>query len=314
MQSFQRFERSTSLFIFLLVVAFLLATFDVRGDGAGVGTTMRDGVQTLFSPLQDVASAVTRPVVGFIDALSDIASLREENDALRSENEGLRAEVQQFASVQAELEVLRELNGVTVAGDLPSVVARIASAGSSSFDLARFIDKGSDDGITVGDAVIDDQGLVGRIDLVFDGSARVRLLLDPNVTVAVRDSVTQQSGTVTGNNVKPLVLRIFDATEAARADTVVVTAGSRFPAGLIVGTIIETAADDAGFGLVTEVEPAVNFSSLDFVRVIVGYSPLDANPEEDLLEQPPANDETTDPETTDPEITDPETVTSEGSP
>ena len=129
MQSFQRFERSTSLFIFLLVVAFLLATFDVRGDGAGAGTTMRDGVQTLFSPLQDVASAVTRPVVGFIDALSDIASLREENDALRSENERLRAEVEQFASVQAELEVLRELNDVTVAGDLPSVVARIASAG-----------------------------------------------------------------------------------------------------------------------------------------------------------------------------------------
>ena len=57
MQSFQRFDRSTSLLLVLLVVAFLLATFDVRNDGTGVGTTMRDGAQTLFAPLQDVASA-----------------------------------------------------------------------------------------------------------------------------------------------------------------------------------------------------------------------------------------------------------------
>ncbi|MEA2001586.1 MAG: hypothetical protein U9N84_06840, partial [Actinomycetota bacterium] len=62
MQSFQRFDRSTSLMIALLVVAFFLATFDVRSDGTGIGTTMRDGAQTLFTPLQNVASGVTRPV------------------------------------------------------------------------------------------------------------------------------------------------------------------------------------------------------------------------------------------------------------
>ncbi len=293
MQSFQRFDRSTSLFIVLLIVAFMLATFDVRADGGGVGTTMRDGAQTLFSPLQEVASAVTRPVVGFIDALSDIASLREENDALRLENESLRSEVQQFDSVQSELEHLRELNDVQVSGDLPSVLARIGSAGSSAFDLARWIDKGSNDGISIGDAVIDEHGLVGRIDLVFDGSARVRLILDPNVTVAVRDTVTNQAGTVTGNNEEALVLRVFDAEDPARAGSVVVTAGSRFPAGIVVGTIAETASDDAGFGLVTTVTTAVSFSKLDFVRVIVGYSPLDARSEGDLLEEAPVPDERT---------------------
>ena len=127
---------------------------------------------------------MTRPVVRFIDALSDIASLHEENDSLRLENEELRAEVQQFASVQAELDLLRELNDVEVAGDLASVLARIESAGSSNFDHVRWISKGSDDGISVGDAVVVEQGLVGRVDMVFDGSARVRLILDPNVTVA----------------------------------------------------------------------------------------------------------------------------------
>ena len=260
--------------IALLVVAFLLATFDVRSSGEGIGTTMRDGAQTLFSPLQEVASAATRPVVGFIDALSDIASLREENEALREENELLQSEVQQFDIIQAEVEHLRELVDLEAPGDLPTVPARIGSPGSSSFDLIRWIDKGSDDGISMGDAVINTEGLVGRVDQVFDGQARVRLILDPNVKVSVRDKVSNQTGIVTGDNTG-LILRMFEA-DVVREGDVIVTAGSRFPAGIVVGTVKDTAADDAGFGLDSRVVPAVDVSRLDYVKVIVGYSPLDA--------------------------------------
>lgn len=284
MQSFQRFDRSTSLMIALLLVAFLLATFDVRSSGDGIGTTMRDGAQTLFSPLQEAASAVTRPVVGFIDAISDIASLRDENSALREENEALQAEVQQFDIIQAEVDHLRELLNLEAPGDLPTVPARIGSPGASSYDLIRWINKGSDDGISMGDAVIDAQGLVGRVDQVFDGQARVRLILDPNVKVSVRDQVTNQTGIVTGDNTG-LILRMFEA-DVVREGDVIVTAGSRFPAGIVVGTVKETAADDAGFGLVSEVIPAVDVSSLDYVKVIVGYSPLDAPVEEETSEVP----------------------------
>lgn len=276
MQSFQRFDRTTTLMVVLLVTSFLLATFDVRSEGGGIGATMRDGAQTLFAPLQDVASAVTRPVVSFIDALSDIASLRAENDALRLENEQLKSQLDQVDSMEAELEHLMEINGLEAPEGLPTVSARISSSASSSFEQTRYIDKGSDDGISRGAAVIDERGLVGRIDLVFAHRARVRLILDPNVEVAVRDQATSQEGIVSGNNDNPLVLRMFDVEEAARAGSVVVTAGSRFPPGIIVGTISETATDDAGFGLVTSVAPAVSFSRLDYVKVIVGYSPLNA--------------------------------------
>jgi rod shape-determining protein MreC len=293
----------------LIAIAFLLATFDVRSAGGGIGTTMRDGAQTLFSPLQEAASGVTRPVVGFIDAISDIASLRDENEALRLENEQLRTEVQQFSSIQAELDHLMEINDLEVAGDLPTVVARIQSPGSSSYENVRFIDKGADDGISLGDAVVDEQGLVGRVDEVFSRSARVKLIVDPNVTVNVRDEITNQTGLATGNTLG-LILRVFGAEEPIREGNVVVTAGSRFPPGIAVGTVSETATDDAGFGLVTDIRPAVNFSRLDFVKVIVGYSPLDAEPEEEEDEPPPADDVPIDGE----EGSDSTTTTTEGLP
>jgi rod shape-determining protein MreC len=291
MQTFQRFDRTTTITIVLVIVSFLLATFDVRSAGGGVGTTMREGVQTLFSPLQDLASTVTRPVVGFIDALSDLASLREENDALRLENEELIAQLDQLGSLEAEVEHLMEINDLEAPGELPTVTARIASTGSSSFDHTRYIDKGADDGISIGDAVIDEQGLVGRVDLVLSDRARVRLILDPKIEVAVLDQSTSQAGLVRGDNQNDLVLRMFAADEPAREGSVILTAGSRFPAGIRVGTITETAADDAGFGLVTRVEPAVTFSRLDYVKVIVGYSPLDApSIEEELVEEETAEE------------------------
>ncbi len=270
----------------LLVIAFLLATFDVRSAGGGIGTTMREGAQTLFSPLQEAAAAVTRPVVGFIDAISDIASLREENEALRLENERLQSEVQAFESIRAERDFLRELNDLVAPGELPTVPAQVTSSGSSTLDLVRYINKGADDGISTGDAVINEQGLVGRIDLVFDQSARVRLIFDPNVTIAVRDEVTNQSGLLTGDN-DTLILRVFTAQDPIREGSLIVTSGSRFPPGITVGTVAATAADDAGFGLDTEVISAVDPSRLNFVKVIVGYSPLDTASEEPELEEAP---------------------------
>ena len=57
MFAFRRFERSTTLFIGLLLLSFLVATFDVRADGTGVGEALREGTQALFTPLQKLADA-----------------------------------------------------------------------------------------------------------------------------------------------------------------------------------------------------------------------------------------------------------------
>ncbi len=42
-----------------------------------------------------------------------------------------------------------------------------------------------------------------------------------------------------------------------------------------------TAESNAGFSLVTQVEPAIETSRLDFVKVLVGWSPLDTEIAED---------------------------------
>lgn len=283
----RRFERSTGLFIGLLVIAFLVTTFDVRAEGAGLGDTLREGAQTLFSPLQRVADAVTRPVVGFIDGISDIAGLREENDRLQQRVDQLTADREQVLSLQNQVEELQKILDVDPPGNLDTVAARIFSSGVTDFDHIRWVDKGSSDGIVSGQAVVDEDGLVGRVDFVTDGSARVRLITDPRLGVGVRNLVTNETGWVEGTGDEPLRLKMFNAVEPVSRGDLVVTDGTRFPPNLTVGTVLQAAESEAGFQLITSVEPAIDVSRLDFVRVIVGWSPLDVVGED---ESPPEAD------------------------
>ena len=188
MLPFRRIERSTVLLIGLVMLSFLIATFDVRAQGEGLGGVLRSGAQSLFAPVQQLATAVTRPVVGFIDGVSNIAGLRDKLEAARAENDILRQQLLDVQSMETRLTELERILDLTPPIDAATVTARITSLAPSEFDQIRWIDRGSDDGIALGQAVIDEDGLVGRIDFVAAGSARVRLVTDPRSGVGVRTS------------------------------------------------------------------------------------------------------------------------------
>ncbi len=277
MFGFRRFERSTILMIVLLVLSFVVATFDVRTEGRGVGDTLREGAQALFSPLQQGVDAITGPVVSFLDSFSEIGRLREENAELRAEVQELRQRELESILVERQYEELLavvDLEDERTA-DLATVTARIVSSGSSDFDFVRWIDKGTSDGVLVGHAVRDEDGLVGRVDLVAANSARVRLITDPNSGVLVRNLATGEIGVVDGQGDRPPRLRIFNASQPVAEGQLVATAGTRFPPNIPVGVVIDAAESEAGFQLTTSIEALVRFNQLDFVQVIVGYSPLD---------------------------------------
>ena len=273
---FRRFDRAGALYIGLLAVSFLLATFDVRADGAGVGAVLRDGTQSLFAPVQRLATSVTRPVVGFLDGIADVATLRDENDRLKGRVDELETLVQDAEGLQRRLTELEKINDLEPPGELAAITARIWSNGSSDFDHVRFIDRGSEDGVVKGHPVVDENGLVGRVDIVGDNWARVRLITDPLLGVGVRDRATNETGWVSGQGTRPLKLEMFSSGEAVSAGDQIVTDGSRFPPDIPVGVVLFSAESQAGFSLFTEVEPAIETSRLDFVKVLVGWSPLDA--------------------------------------
>ncbi|MGB5657165.1 MAG: hypothetical protein WBN35_11215, partial [Acidimicrobiia bacterium] len=87
----RRLDRATALFISLLAVGFLVATFDVRASGDSATTVLRGGAQALAEPIQSGIDFVVRPVVGFVDGISNVAGLRDQNERLEAEVQRLEA-------------------------------------------------------------------------------------------------------------------------------------------------------------------------------------------------------------------------------
>lgn len=266
----QRFARSTALFISLITLSFLLMTFDVRTEGGGVTGTLRDGVRTLFDPVQSAVSAVIRPVANAADAVINLAGLRAENDRLREELQEANRVLRETEGIRSENEVLRELSQLELPGELltQSVVARVQAGGSSNFDFSVVLNKGADHGIAIGQPVVNLEGLVGYIVAVTSNSATIKLLTDPDHAVAVRLVTTQFVGTAEGRGSGDLKFVSSRADGPVEEGEVVITFPNRYPAGLVVGTVARSAEPAAGVGIQTTIDPAVDFERLDFVRVI----------------------------------------------
>ena len=258
------------MFVGLVVLSFVLTTYDVQTGGAGsIVAGLRSGAEAVFTPVQKLAGVVTRPVVGFFDGIANLAGLRSENEALALEVAQLEQELAEVESLRARLEALETAANITVPDGIDAVTTRIFSIGPSGFDNVRSIDKGSDDGLGVGMPVVDHLGLVGRIDVVFDNSARVRLVTDPSVRVGVRIVRTGEVGWVSGRGSGPLLLELFDSSEVVVEGDQLVTADGRFPPGILVGEVLEGARAEAGFALRSTVDPVVDVSSLEFVKVLI---------------------------------------------
>jgi len=262
-------DRPTGVFIGLIIVSLVLITVDLRASGAGIGGTLREGVQTVFTPIQRVVSAGTRPVAEFFEDLSDIFSLRGDNRRLRDEVIDLERRLVEAESLENRVAELEAILGLEPPAELESIVAQVLAVGVSEFDHSRVIDRGRSDGITVDMPVVDEGGLVGRVVSVTADVARVRLITDPSIRVAVRIERTGETGVLTGRGSAPMVLEMFNTDAAVVEGDTLITADGRFPAGIPVARVLEPARSEVGFSLRTIAEPTAEVTRIDFVRVLV---------------------------------------------
>lgn len=240
-------------------------TFDVRLAGGGVVGVMRTGVQAIVNPLQQVASYVVNPVADMLDSLSNVATLREENLALRRELAEADAALIGVQDQLARLELFEQLYEMEASGaELGRTVANVIGRPDQ---VALIIDKGTSDGVAVGQPVIDTNGfVVGTVKTVTAGSATiVPITAGPEgVTVLVGEQIGILLPQIGSDEMR---LEIFDSRSPVLAtDRVLTSAASiRFPAGLPIGEVLHDAAPTVD-ALTTIVLP---YADPDTLRIVV---------------------------------------------
>jgi len=216
---------------------------------------LRSLMSDVAYPFYKIASFPAYVDSWFDDLFSSRDELLEENRELRAEVLVLRARAQRLAGMAAENERFRELLNSSALLDDSILVAEIVGVSADLSTQLVMIDKGANDGLHVGQAVIDAYGLVGQLVEVSRFMSRVLLLTD--ITHAVPAQIIRNGVRLVAEGsgrVDLLEIKHVAETMDVREGDVLVTSGlgGRFPAGYPVG-IVESVVRDPGlpFSVVT---------------------------------------------------------------
>ncbi|MFN4283346.1 MAG: rod shape-determining protein MreC [Alphaproteobacteria bacterium] len=230
-----------------------------------------------------ILGALSRPIATIDDLLaqtSEMMDLRDENVRLREENARLRAWHGVATHLAAENDALRGLLNYAPPPRGGFISARVVGDGGGPFVRSALIGSGARDGVSKGLAVINEEGLVGRVTEVGQRSARLLLLTDFNSRIPVLLETSRDRAILAGDNSPQPQLALLPATARPKVGERVVTSGhgGLLPAGLPVGVVLGTRDGQ------TRVKPFVNWDRLEYVR-IVDFGPIPA-PEASAADAP----------------------------
>jgi rod shape-determining protein MreC len=257
----------------LLVVAIALITLDFKDGGA---SPTRSFGADIFGPVERVTHDVTGPVASLFDSVTGGPSAQGTISSLQRQNAQLRAELsaaQLTKTAKKQLAQLLQLD----AGAYRIVAADVIAAGGGFSDTVT-LDAGSDDGIKADETVLNGSGLVGTVTQVSASTSTVLLASDASSLVGVQLTGNGEIGEVAGtgkamSGSAMLRLTLFDANAVLHPGQQLVTYASindqpQVP-GVPVGTIVSVTGNAGALTQTALVRPAVNFTALGVVGVVV---------------------------------------------
>lgn len=221
-------------------------------------------------PLQTVSN-VTKDIATMWD-------VRYENDALREQLSELYR-LDSISKAQEEeierLKALLELN--TSYSQYKLINGSVVTRSIEQWDNAVTLNIGSKDGVAVGDGVITEYGIVGRVIEVNENTSSVNLIAanNDNSKVAVRIEVSSGQyvqGILDSydSNTNIFTINLLEQSSKITAELPVTTSGigGVYSAGLPVGIVdrVENIAD--GMGMVVYAKSYVNFADIRYVSVV----------------------------------------------
>lgn len=194
-------------------------------------------------------------------------SLRVENARLQRELSARQHEPVRTEELAREIDRLRRLLGLQHAQDRPSVAARVIGRDATAWFRTLLIDRGREDGLADGAAVVVEAGLVGQVFEAGSSTARLLLVTDPRFRVGALVQRSRAHGLVLGTVQGRCYLAYLTSAEAVQVGDTVLTSGGgpAMPKGLVVGHVVRVERDPSGLYWQAQLQPAVDPAVLEEV-------------------------------------------------
>ena len=238
------------------LLALALIIIDKRYDQLG---RIRRVLSIVAYPVQ---IAVASPFEGwdwFRESVTTRDALRADKSKLEAELRLAQFRLQRYEALEAETARLRGLRDSTVGITDRFIIGNVMDVDLDAFRERVLVDKGAQDGVFVGQAVLDGGGVAGQVARVGQLTSEVILLSDATHAIPVQINRNGLRTIAVGTgDMNRLKLPYLPTSADVVAGDLLVTSGlgGGFPAGYPVGTVAEVKRDPAQSLAEVDVKPA----------------------------------------------------------
>jgi rod shape-determining protein MreC len=276
-------RRRRAVLVALIVLSLILLSSHFSEADSGPLHTIQRGVATVFAPVGEVAERALKPVRDMINWFDETFAARGQNDELKAEVAKLRAQVVASESAEGDNEQFRKLLGLADKNpglaEYDLVTGRVIERSPTVWFSDVTIDHGSSSGIERNDAVVNGDGLVGRIRDVTSGTAQVQLITDHDNAVSAEVLPSGPTGIVEPQvgNPEDLLLDFINNDATIQENQTLATAGwsngivsSAYPPGIPIGRVSDAAAGEQQQFQRVHVQPFADLRQLEYLQVLTG--------------------------------------------
>ena len=225
-------------------------------------------------------SVVQRPLVSFGTWISDKTIYHFQSFSISPEEvQEMKTRLEYLAIDHAELEQLRDQNNklqeqlgfikrFSDTAISASIISRTSALGNKTF----VIDKGTNDGVDIGSAVVVGNGMfVGKVSRTSQSTSTVKLITNnDSATASTLLNITRTIGIAEGMSGNLISLKFIPQDEIIEVNDLVVTSGLEdgVPGGLVIGVVNTVKIDSKTPFQEAVVEPLVDIRRYSHVSIV----------------------------------------------
>lgn len=253
---------------YLLLLALLPLFFFLHSSGRA--EVFHQAGLVLLRPFHETSRFFSRGIQETAESFRLFWDLYASRAVLLERVQELELEQVQMEELRRENERLTSLLGFRKEIQAKTIAARVIGWDLVPWRQTIVIDKGSRDGMKNRMAVVNAQGLVGRVIEAAPWSARVILLTDAESRVSVIFQESRSVALAQGDGSPWLRLTRLDPTSVVKVGDKVLSSGlgGVYPKGLPLGKVEMVSTHKDSLELMATVRPFVDFSKLEEVLCI----------------------------------------------
>ncbi len=269
----------SKFFIMTVFVALFLGVGLSLLSSMGYASSLRSGVNYVFSPVQRIFDKIGRGIDGYASYFTDYERLKKENEELKARLGELEDKMYDAEALQNDNDFYKQYLEIKSEHlDFVFEDAYVIGRESGSWATLYSLNKGTDSGIEADKPIVSSDGcLIGCIIEAGSNWAKASSILNSSSSVGVCVERNGTSGIVSGDyslrNDGLVKMEYLENDADIRVGDRIVTSGlgSIYPKGLVVGVVQSIEYDNNLHTKYAIVKPSFSNELPDRVMVITGF-------------------------------------------